>query len=152
MGTTLKRAGMILLVSGVVAVVANTVHPRRIPWVQSWSNHVEARAREAGVRVMPLSVALEARARFVDARPREEFERGRIPAALSVPLGEWEDAFALLADLVESNGPMVLYCGNRDCDDALLLALEIQTFGGTNLFLYSDGFEAWEEHGGPVER
>lgn len=151
MSATLKRIGIILLLSGVVAVVANMVHPRHIPWAQSWSNHVEARARKAGIKVIPLSVALEIQAQFIDVRSREKFDRGHIPDALSIPLGNWEDSFLALASHVEAKAPMVFYCSNRACDDALLLALEVQQFGGTNIVLYVDGFELWEQHGGPVE-
>ncbi len=152
MKTTLKQIALILLVSGFFALIANHVHPHRIPWMQDWANHVEARARAAGIRVIPLAVALEAKAQFIDVRPRAEFEQGHIPDALSVPLSEWEDSFLTLAGHVESGALMALYCSSRECDDALTLALEIQAFGGTNMLLYVDGFEVWEKHGGPVER
>ena len=152
MSGTAKQIAAILLVSGVVAVVANVVHPRGIPFAQSWSDHVEARARKAGINVIPLSVALTTKAQFIDVRPREEFDRGHIPDALSIPLSAWEERFITLASHVEAKTPMILYCSNRECDDALLLALEIQQFGGTNFYLYVDGFDVWEKHGGPVER
>ena len=86
MSGTAKQIAAILLVSGVVAVVANVVHPHGIPFVQSWSDHVEARARKAGINVIPLSVALTTKAQFIDVRPWEEFDRGHIPDALSIPL------------------------------------------------------------------
>ena len=47
MNDPVKRIGIILLASGVAAVVANSVHPRRIPWVQDWSRYVEAKEAKA---------------------------------------------------------------------------------------------------------
>jgi rhodanese-related sulfurtransferase len=153
MKATLKQIGIILLVSGFLAFIANTLHPRRLPWVQDWSNHVEARARQAGIRAIPFSVALDAtEAQFIDVRPHAAFDQGHIPGALSIPLDEWEESYLQLADWVESETPLTLYCSSRECDDALTLALLIQEFGGTQLVLYIDGFEVWEKYGGPVER
>lgn len=155
MKATFKRIGIILLVSGVVAVVANTVHPRGIPWVQDWSIHVEAKARKAGIRVVPLSVALNkhrmGQSVFIDARPAGEFAAGHVPGAVSVPFQNLDDHFMALGELVDSGTELVLYCKNRDCDDGLMLAKELQAMGASNLVLYIDGFEVWKKHGGVVE-
>jgi rhodanese-related sulfurtransferase len=155
MAPSFKRTGTILLVSGVVAVVANSVHPRKIPWVQNWSNHVEAKARKAGIKAIPLSVALEKfqalESIFIDARPAPEFGRGHIPGAVSIPFQSLEEQFPILGNLVDSGKKLVVYCQNRECDDSLLLAIELQAMGASNLVLYVDGFELWEKYGGAVE-
>lgn len=155
MKTTLKQIGIILLFSGVVSVFANWVHPRKIPWVADWSSHVEAKARDKSIPVIPLSVALKlfqaSETVFIDARPVEEFDAGHIRGALSAPLNSWEDQFMVLASLVDSQAPLVLYCSNRECDDALTLAILLQPLGATNMSVYVDGFDLWEKHGGEVE-
>ncbi|MCK4564114.1 MAG: rhodanese-like domain-containing protein, partial [Verrucomicrobia bacterium] len=83
MNSTLKRIGILLLLSAVAAVVANSVCPGRIPWVQDWSRHVEAKAAKQNIKVIPLSVALKKFKSgdpiFVDARPADEFAQGHIP-------------------------------------------------------------------------
>jgi rhodanese-related sulfurtransferase len=151
-----KQIGAILFIGGVAALLANTVHPRRIPWVQDWSIHAEAKARQAGVKVVPLSVALqkfqEGQAVFIDARPAKEFREGRIPGAVSVPFQNLDDHFLVLGELVDSGKELVLYCKSRGCDDGLMLAKELQAMGATKLVLYIDGFELWEKHGGAVEQ
>lgn len=155
MKTTCKQIGIILLVSGFFALIANVVHPRKIPWVQDWSNHVEAKARKAGIRMIPLSVALikfqSLEAVFIDARSREEFAAGHIPRALSVPFQTLDQQFPMLGSLMDSGRELIVYCSNRDCDDGLMLAKELQAMGAANLLLYIDGFEAWEKYGGAVE-
>jgi rhodanese-related sulfurtransferase len=152
----LKRIGIILLISGTVAGVANSVHPRKIPWAQDWSRHVEDRAAKQSIKMIPLSVALvrhqENKSLFIDARPTDEFNQGHIPDARSIPFESLEEHFSVLVELIDSDRELAVYCKNRECDDAYLLAIELQAMGGSNLVLYVDGFELWEEHGGAVEQ
>ena len=154
MDKTLKRSGIILLASAVLAVVANSVHPRKIPWVQDWANQVESMAAERSVRIVPFSVAVEkfnGGAVFVDARSSREFGQGHIPGARSLPFGEFGERFDLIAEWIDSDVELVLYCTNRRCDDALLLAVELKAMGCRDPLLFVDGFEIWEKNGGAVE-
>lgn len=154
--TANKQIGALLLASAVLAVVANSVHPQRIPWLQDWSRQVEAKAAEQKVRVIPLPVALEKfrdrKAAFLDARPAEDFKRGHIPGAVSVPLESIDEQYAIIVKLIDSGKELVVYCKNRECDDALLLATELNAMDRTNIILFIDGFESWEKYGGEVER
>lgn len=155
MKTTLVQIGIILLLSGVVSLVANSVHPRKIPWVQDWSNHVEAKAKKLQIKVIPLSGALKKLqtqdVTFVDARPADEFEEGHIPGAVSIPFQSLMEHFPTAGSLIDSGRELVVYCKNSECDDSLMLAKELQAMGAKSLTLYVDGFELWEKHGGEVE-
>jgi rhodanese-related sulfurtransferase len=156
MTVTLKRIGIILLVCGMVAVIANSVHPRNIPWVQNWSNHIEAKAKRNGIKVIPLSVALRKfqsleDVAFIDARSVEEFEAGHIAGAVSVPFQSLEEQFPMIGSLIDSGQELIVYCKNRECDDSLMLAFELKAMGAENLMLYIDGFEIWHKYGGTSE-
>ncbi|QBG48640.1 rhodanese-like domain-containing protein [Verrucomicrobia bacterium S94] len=155
MKTTLKQIGWILLMSGFLAFAANSVHPRKLPWVQNWSDQVEAKAKKAGLRVIPFSTALKkfrfSEALFIDARLRKTFEERHIPGALSIPFESLEDQFSAIGDLLDSGNELIVYCTNRNCDDALLLAIELKAMGAEDLSLFIDGFEVWETYGGSVE-
>jgi rhodanese-related sulfurtransferase len=152
MKTTAKQIGIILLASAVVAVVANRLHPQRIPWVQDWSRQVEAQAVKQDIKVIPLTVALgklrSGESIFVDARSGDHFAQGHIPGAVSVPFDRFDELFSVLVDLIDSGRELVVYCRNRECDDALLLAIELRAMGCSNAVLYIDGFDFWKEHGG----
>lgn len=152
MKTTVQRIGVILLASGVLAIVANSVHPEKIPWVQDWSRHVEAKAAKQKIKVIPLSVALQrfqsAQSIFIDARSADEFARGHIPGAVSVPFSSIDEFFQKHGNGIDSGRELVVYCKNRECDDSLMLAIELQAMGASNLLLYVDGFELWKKHGG----
>jgi len=153
--STTQRIGILLLLGGVLAAVANWVHPQKIPWVQDWSRYVEAKAAKQKIKVIPLSVALEkfqtSEAVFVDARPEDEFANAHVPGAVSVPFQSLEDHFPTLGKLLDSGKDLVVYCSNRECDDALFLATELQAMGAERLVLYVDGFDLWKEYGGAVE-
>ncbi len=152
MKDTLKQIGILLLASAVLAGAANLVHPRKIPWVQDWSAQVEEQARDLGVPVVSLATAFELfknrEAVFIDARPEEEYFQGHVPGALSVPLSDLGNR---LFDLMEFDQKLVAYCSGRDCDDALLLAVELKKARLDSVVLI-DGFEGWKKAGGEVER
>jgi rhodanese-related sulfurtransferase len=143
------------MVSGLLAGMANLVHPCRIPWVQDWGNYVEARAVQAGIDVIPLSTALSMHRveshLFVDARTSGEYSNKHIREAVSLPIAEMDIHLEALEQVLYAQQPLIVYCRNRECDDALLLALELRAMGESNLLYYVDGFELWEESGCPVE-
>lgn len=88
---------------------------------------------------------------FVDARPADEYGKGHIPESISLPFDTLDEQFEVFDQVLSSAGPVVVYCRNRECDDALLLALELRNMGKSNLLYYVDGFELWEESECPVE-
>lgn len=152
---TLNRIAVLLLASGLLAVLANSLHPRKIPWVQDWSGQVEARAKQQGIGVVSFSVALATfqgnSATFVDARPPGDFAKGHIPGARSIPFQSMDEQFPAIVELAGSGRELVFYCSNRTCDDALLLAAEFQALGASNLLLFVDGFDTWRKRGAPLE-
>ncbi|MCF7848418.1 MAG: rhodanese-like domain-containing protein [Kiritimatiellales bacterium] len=150
-----KQIGLILLASAALAVAANLGHPRRIPWVQNWGRQMEAHAAKEKIEAVPLYRALDllfaGNHLFIDARPAAEYLQGRIKGAVSLPFGSLAENLETLERLLETQRPLVVYCRNRECDDALMLALELRDMGKSNLVLYVDGFELWEQAAAPVE-
>ncbi len=145
----------IVVVGGLLGGVVNLVRPNGIPWVQDWGNYVEAKASEAGIDVVPLrrvfSFYNAGEHLFVDARSLEEYGKGHIPKAISLPFEALDERFEALDQILSSELPAIVYCKNRECDDALLLAVELREMEKSNLLYYVDGFELWEESGCPVE-
>ena len=108
------RIGTILHLSGVVAVVANLVHPNKIPWVQEWSARVEGQAKAKNIRMIPFSVALEKfhdeESVFIDARPSGEYEHGHVPGAVSIPFDGMDEWFEQIGALIDSGRELIVYC------------------------------------------
>jgi rhodanese-related sulfurtransferase len=92
---------------------------------------------------------------FVDAREAKLFREARIPGALNVDYYRaHQDLEAALEPITRAHR-VVVYCGSRDCDDALLLCRELRNVfavAGEKIRLYSDGLRGWEERGLRVER
>jgi rhodanese-related sulfurtransferase len=153
--STLWQILIILLASSLVAGFVNLIHPSQIPWVQDWGNYVESKAKTAQIEIIPLNVAyaiqLAGDHLFVDARASSEFTKGHIPESISLPFENMDEHFEVLEQLLETEMPLVVYCRNRECDDALLLAIELREMGKSNLYYYVDGYEMWEEFGCPTK-
>jgi rhodanese-related sulfurtransferase len=158
MFATIKQIGIILLISAVLAGVANCIPSRQIPWVQKRSDQVEIRAKEQNQKIIGFAQAQEKfreqNALFVDARTAEEFAKGHIPGSVSLPFAHFNDEEYLMTtfDLIDSGKELVVYCNSRECDDGRLLAAELETLGCTNVILFIDGFDGWEKEGGEVEK
>lgn len=144
-----------MLVSGVLGIGFDIIRPNGIPLVQDWDHHVESLAREAGIDIIPLRVALgvhsDALHLFVDARSKEKFDAGHIQNAISLPFSEIDKYMDVLEAVLFTEQTVVVYCSNRECDEALFLGKELLEMGQTNLLYYVDGFEVWEEFECPIQ-
>jgi len=49
---------------------------------------------------------------ILDVRPREKFDQGHLPGALSIPLEELPERLAELQRRISQNDTLVVYCGN----------------------------------------
>lgn len=87
-------------------------------------------------------VAIEAGARLIDIRDRDEHARERIPGAVNLPLDR-------IDDLPSDGSPVVFHCrsGMRTQANAGRLAAAA---GEAGAFLLDGGIEAWRAAGQPV--
>ena len=87
---------------------------------------------------------------FVDARPREAYDKGHIPRAI---YGHPEDeaASSSLFVLLDPNQPVVIYCAGGECKDTLQLAEKLKPLGFTQMKLFMGGWPEWAEAGLPTE-
>lgn len=83
---------------------------------------------------------------LLDVRPREEYEAGHIPGAISVPLGELEERLAALPRETE----IVAYCRGPYCVLAPQ-ALQVLRRHGYQARRLQDGLPEWRRAGLPIE-
>ncbi|MDP2623776.1 MAG: metalloregulator ArsR/SmtB family transcription factor [Actinomycetota bacterium] len=81
----------------------------------------------------------------LDVRPREEYEAGHIPGAVSIPLADLKGRMASLPHRAE----VVAYCRGPYCVLAPQ-ALELLRRGGFTARRLEDGFPEWRRAGLPV--
>ena len=83
---------------------------------------------------------------IIDARADKAFNDGHIPGALNVPY----DRFAEFYDFLLATVPMeattvICYCWSPTCDFSDQLAQELRFMGYTNVLIYREGWDAWQE-------
>ena len=83
----------------------------------------------------------------LDVRSPEDFAKGHIPGALSIPL---LDLPAKLATLPKDK-TIVTYCGNLACGLAPKAALKLAQ-AGFKVMQLTGGFATWTEKGFPVQK
>jgi rhodanese-related sulfurtransferase len=83
---------------------------------------------------------------IVDVRHAEDFEKGHVPGAVSLPEDKWETLKGLSNDK-----PNVLYCYSIVCHLAAKAAVH---FAGKGFSVYEmdGGFASWKEHGLKIEQ
>ena len=148
----MKTGKQVLILIGVALLLAagvNLVHPKRIPWVEDWGHRVEAQAVQDGIALVQLSDVLNSLRDgthvLVDARPANEYARGHIPGALSVPFEAVDSGTSISPAVLESALPLILYCSGPECDDSLLLALHLRDLDQTDVAVFIGGIEIWQK-------
>lgn len=88
-------------------------------------------------------------ARFVlvDARSREDYGRGHLPGAISLPVEDIKDG----AGRLDKNEEIVTYCGSFECHASTMAAKEFMRLGFKDVRDYKGGIREWSEKGSPVE-
>jgi rhodanese-related sulfurtransferase len=82
----------------------------------------------------------------VDVRTAEDYEKGHIPGAISLPQGSWENARGLSRDKTN-----VVYCYSQQCHLAANASIAFATQGYSVMEL-EGGFETWREHDLDIEQ
>jgi len=81
----------------------------------------------------------------IDVRAAEDYEKGHIPGAISLPQGRWATCEGLRKDALN-----VLYCYSHVCHLAATAAVEFAG-KGYSVMEMDGGFEAWKENEMEIE-
>ncbi|HPB58574.1 MAG TPA: rhodanese-like domain-containing protein [Candidatus Saccharicenans sp.] len=93
----------------------------------------------------------EQKAVFIDSRNLEEYQRGHIPGAISVPLEDLKSGREDLLLRIPDAPEIIIYCEGGDCQASLNLARWLESRGFKNLRIFSGGWAEWTQNGLPVE-
>ena len=141
----IRRVAVLLGAAAALATAANALHPRGLSWTRPLGPELRARAVEAGLVPVDLDAVRrllkDGKTVFLDSRPRDEFEIGELPGALSMPWKEIEEG--RLPPPPPADRPVVVYCANVWCESSLLLGRWLKGRGARDVALFVDGYEAW---------
>jgi rhodanese-related sulfurtransferase len=150
MRASLLRAVLIVVGATLVALFVNGVSPKGLPlWGSASSVHwskVEQIGLDTAKELFEKKAAV-----FVDSRDKEEFAKGHIKGAFSLPTAQFDHHAPLFMDLVPLTTPVVTYCSGQGCDSSTELAELLIGSGYKNVKVFYGGWQHWREAGYPVE-
>src|SRR5262245_442834 len=82
---------------------------------------------------------------LIDVLPAKDFERTRIPKAMSIPLEEPNFAARVEEAVGRKDRRVVVYCASNDCPASTTAARQLEAAGFTDVADYKGGAEAWHE-------
>ncbi|RPJ77471.1 MAG: rhodanese-like domain-containing protein [Desulfobacteraceae bacterium] len=149
------QLSVLVILSIVMALAVNGLRTERLPLVGDFS--VAARIiTTTGER---LDISLEEAknlfftrtAVFVDARPVEDYARGHIQGARSLPWQEADLKFISAAEDLDLNTPIITYCDGETCELGHDLALFLRDAGFLQIRVLVNGWTLWQQAGLPTE-
>jgi rhodanese-related sulfurtransferase len=160
--THLRNVVLILLLAVVTAGLYNTFSGRGIPWVPK-----KVEVQGAAKPRLVLSSSAEAinyiqlkeaqskydqGTRFIDAREREEYRAGHIKGAANIPATEEPEIIRKQIGTQAKDQEIVVYCDGEECGASNLLAGKLQRLGFTKVYVFFDGWTAWQTAGLPIDK
>jgi rhodanese-related sulfurtransferase len=98
---------------------------------------------------------------FIDARPKDEYQRGTIQGSLFLPADEFdryyyeEDFESKILMRGGGPGPMnadhIVFCSGGTCTDSVVVAEQLTELGYERVWVMEDGYDAWLNQDDPVE-
>jgi len=158
------QAFVIVAVSLVFAIAWNSVSPNRIPWVRrqipkplpSENNGVvspyetgQAQSYNVVDSTKAYQLMLEGNALFLDARMKEDYDKGHITGAQSLPTEQFDIIYPEIAYRLSEYNALIVYCEGAGCELSEELCLILRDMEYENVCLYEGGWPEWKEVGLP---
>jgi rhodanese-related sulfurtransferase len=83
---------------------------------------------------------------WLDARPREEFEKERIPGAILLNEQQFDELLLESLDTLQTNSkPVIIYCSGQRCEASRKVREKLlQVVSLDDCFILKGGFPAWK--------
>ncbi|MBW1722015.1 MAG: rhodanese-like domain-containing protein [Deltaproteobacteria bacterium] len=148
---SLWQGALILCFATGMGLLANHFHPEGL-------NPLEPipPGGAGDIRVVSLQEARRlfqsGKAFFLDARSPEDFRKGHLAGARSLPLQEFDRYFSSVLADVPQDAVIVTYCDGTRCPLARKLAEALLEFGFQDVRILENGWGVWVENNLPIER
>lgn len=148
------QTAALVVLSAVVALAVNALRTDRLPLIGDFS--VAARITTATGERMDISLEEAEKlffthaAVFVDARPLEDYARGHIQGARSLPWQRVDIDFISVTSDLALDTPIVTYCDGETCELSHDLALFLRDAGFLNAQVLVNGWTLWQQAGLPT--
>ncbi len=149
------QCGAIFALSVFIGFSINHFRDSRLPLFDDWS--MEARLiTPSGTRldislVEAKSLFLQKKAFFIDARLKDDYEKGHIRGARSLSWHEADQRFMEVMKDISLDTPIITYCDGEICELSHNLAIFLLDMGFRNVRILINGWALWKEEGLPIE-
>lgn len=150
-----RQTPALVALAVLLAVGVNHWRPDGIPLVGDWSEESRFSDASGDSMVISLDRARELFERdaalFVDSRPKDQCDDGRIQGALCIPWREVDRYFMEAADQLEGADAIITYCDGESCDLSHDLAIFLKDMGFDDVHVLVNGWTIWKQAGLPTE-
>jgi len=134
----------------------NQFRDNRLPLFNNWSMESSLLSLSGDRMDISLfeakSLYLNKSAIFIDARPTDDYERGHIRGARSLPWHEIDQRFVEVTKGISVNTPIITYCDGKTCRLSHDLANFLLDMGFTNVSILVNGWTKWQDADLPVDK
>lgn len=152
---TIKQVFFIALIVSVAGFASNRLRSDKMPLVEDWSAKSNIVTSSGGNLEISLSEATnlfkKGEAVFIDARSLEEYDKGHIKGAKSLPYKEADWKFVEATAGVSEDSAVITYCDGETCELSMELAVFLCNAGYKNVKVLSNGLTVWKQNGLPVD-
>ena len=153
---TLWQIPAILAIALGIGLISNTLRPDSLQMVDDWSAEARITTATGEHLIISLSEAAklftEKAALFIDARSDEDFRKGHIQGAKSLPWQDVDQRFIEIAEDISPDMTIITYCDGETCELSHNLALFLLDMGFKNVRVLVNGWSVWKKTNLPVEK
>jgi rhodanese-related sulfurtransferase len=150
-----RQVPALVLLSVAAALAVNALRADRLPLAGDFS----AAARMTTATGERMDIGLDEAQKlfaahaavFIDARSVEDYAKGHIQGALSLPWQEVDRNFLAVTQSLDVETQIVTYCDGETCELSHDLALFLRDAGFLNTRVLINGWTLWQQAGLPAE-
>ncbi len=147
------QVGLIVLIAALLGISSALIRPDGIALIGNWADGAASISDTETISLQEARVRhQEGRALFVDARAEEEYQRGHIKGALSLPLAEAELGFVAIIEQLDASELVIAYCDGESCDLSHHLATFLREIGIAEVRVLVNGWTLWQQAGQPTSQ
>ncbi|MDH4206885.1 MAG: rhodanese-like domain-containing protein, partial [Desulfobacteraceae bacterium] len=89
---------------------------------------------------------------IIDARPHDDYEKGHIRSARSLPWHDVDQRFMEVTKDISVDTPIITYCDGETCELSHHLANFLLDMGFTNVRILVNGWTKWQNADLPIDK
>jgi rhodanese-related sulfurtransferase len=153
LGKVLAQVAGVIVFSTAAALIVNEVRKAGLALVMPFPPEYRCPSQMKEGGSTPLSEALEQHKRqeaaFLDARPKEAYDKSHIQDAINLPYSFLDAVPREVVDRLRRYRRIIVYCNSESAERSKLMAGELLEAGLKDVSYLGEGLTGWVKAGGP---